>query len=84
MLEDNGDSGSAGSHWERVSFGNEGMTASEMDGAVFSKFTLLLLQASGWYLADMKYAQPLTWSKGQGCNSGHGFCDNTLERCSGS
>jgi hypothetical protein len=27
-IENNGGSGSAGSHWERVTFGNEGMTAS--------------------------------------------------------
>jgi hypothetical protein len=55
-LEDDGGSGSMGSHWERSAFGNEGMTASDMEGPVFSKFTLLLLQASGWYVADMKYA----------------------------
>ncbi len=35
-----------------------------MDGSVFSKFTFLLYQASGWYYPDMKYAQPFTWGKG--------------------
>ncbi len=44
-----------------------------MNGAVFSKFTLLLLQASGWYMADMNFAQPLTWSKNAGCDAGHGI-----------
>lgn len=48
-IENNGGSGSAGSHWERVILGNEMMTASEIDSSVFSKFTLALLEDTGWY-----------------------------------
>lgn len=48
-LEENGGSGSAGSHWERVALGNEGMTASDFGDAVYSGFTLNLFRDSGWY-----------------------------------
>jgi leishmanolysin len=51
-LENEGGSGSAGSHWERVTFGNEAMTASEFDDSVFSIFTLKLMKGTGWYLPN--------------------------------
>ena len=51
-LEDNGGWGTAGSHWERVSFGNEAMTGSEFIDSVVSIFTLKLLEGSGWYLPN--------------------------------
>jgi hypothetical protein len=34
-LEENGGSGSAGAHWERIAFGNEGMTASGLKNLNF-------------------------------------------------
>ncbi len=34
-IEDNGGSGSTGSHWERVTFGNEGMTASGENNKIY-------------------------------------------------
>jgi len=46
-LEDNGLEGSLGVHWERIQFGNEGMTASDVPGSVFSAFTFKLIEASG-------------------------------------
>lgn len=55
-LEENGGSGTAGSHWERVTLGNEGMTGDDFGDAVFSAFTLLLFKASGWYEPDLEYA----------------------------
>ena len=55
-LENEGGSGSAGSHWERVTFGNEGMTASEFPDSVFSIFTLKLMKGTGWYLPNENQA----------------------------
>lgn len=55
-MEDEGGPGSAGSHWERTTFGNEGMTASDMAGPVFSKFTLMFFESTGWYSPDYNYA----------------------------
>lgn len=66
-IEENGSSGSAGSHWERTSFGNEYMCAAQMQRQVVSKFTLLALQSSGWYRANMNEAQEFEWGKGEGC-----------------
>ena len=34
---------------------------------VLSKFTLALLQDSGWYQVDYSLAEPFTWGKNQGC-----------------
>ena len=48
-LENDGGSGSAGSHWERVALYDEYMTAQLMPEMKVSKFTLSLLQDSGWY-----------------------------------
>ncbi len=45
----------------------------DMNDMVFSKFTLLFLQSTGWYLVDLKYAQELTWGKEQGCNVAAGI-----------
>ena len=48
-LEDEGTSGSLGSHWERVILENEYMTASGIShDAAISNFTLKLLDDSGW------------------------------------
>lgn len=80
-LENNGGSGTAGSHWERVSFGNEGMTGDDFGDAVFSNFTLLLFKDSGWYEPNLRYAQPLVWAKGDGCKVMKGECVNDELSC---
>ncbi|KRX00137.1 hypothetical protein PPERSA_10636 [Pseudocohnilembus persalinus] len=77
-LEQNGGSGSAGSHWERTALGNEGMTASDFGDAVFSKFTLNLFRDSGWYEYNESNAQELAWAKGGGCDTMKGLCDKTI------
>jgi leishmanolysin len=55
-FEDERGPGSAGSHWERTTFGNEAMTAADYPGPVFSRFTLLLFESSGWYYPDYTMA----------------------------
>ena len=42
-LENDGGEGSKNSHWERTTFGNEFMTASDMPNAIRSSFTFLTL-----------------------------------------
>jgi len=66
-LENDGDPGSAGVHWERAVFGNEAMTASDMNGGVFSQFTLRIFEASGWYIPDYLRSQPFQWGAYEGC-----------------
>lgn len=53
------------------------MTASTIghDG-VISEFTFALLEDSGWYKPEYKYAEKIFWGKGQGCDFWN-TCDNT-------
>lgn len=48
-VEDNGGSGSAGSHWEKITHGNEMMVSNQVANPVVSMFTLKLMEDSGWY-----------------------------------
>ena len=46
-LENEGGSGTRGSNWERVAFGNEGMTGSDFPDSVVTIFTFKLLESTG-------------------------------------
>jgi hypothetical protein len=87
ILENQGGSGSAGSHWERRIFGNEFMTASQINDQRVSELTLALLASSGWYQVDYSMADPFYYGKGEGCaylsaKSGYKeFCSNSGEGC---
>lgn len=74
FLENEGSSGSAGSHFERRIFFNEFMTASSITDSVISEFTLALLQSTGWYTASFSNVEPFTWGKNKGCNFLNGAC----------
>jgi len=83
ILENQGGSGSAGSHWERRIFGNEYMTASQINDQRISYLTLTLLQSTGWYQVDYSMADSFYFGQGEGC----GFfssCSGFKEYCSGS
>ncbi|MCP5020067.1 MAG: hypothetical protein GY938_32990, partial [Ketobacter sp.] len=60
-VEDDGDSGSAGSHWEKTHSGNELMTAQLTSHSVLSPLTLKLMQDSGWYNIDFDQAEKYYW-----------------------
>ena len=47
-LENEGSDGSKGNHFEATVFGNEVMVSSAKHGYKFSKFTLAVMQDSGW------------------------------------
>jgi hypothetical protein len=69
--------------------GNEYMIASERKGAFVSRFTLALLDDSGWYAGvDYSYAEPSVWGKAKGCSflnidncRGSEFCQSTAYGC---
>ena len=78
-LEDQGDYGTALTHWEKRVFGDEAMTGNhqelEVRGKIFkerkliSRMTLAVLHDSGWYIVDFSKANPeYTWGKGLGCD----------------
>jgi hypothetical protein len=62
-VEDDGGSGSAGSHWEKVVFGNEMMVANTVANPVNSEFTMRLMEDSGWYQINPDMAEPFFWGK---------------------
>ncbi len=66
-LENDGDNGSKGSHFERTILFNEIMTASSIKDSVFSGFTNSLLLDSGWYKINGKYVENLEAGKLMGC-----------------
>jgi leishmanolysin len=66
-LEDEGNSGSANSHWEKLAFGNELMTSQKVSSPALSMFTFYLMNDSGWYIVDFADADDITWGKYQGC-----------------
>jgi leishmanolysin len=65
-LEDEGSSGSAGSHFERRLYKDEIMTAA--GGSKLSSFSLLALQDLGvGYTVNTAAAEPMVWGKATGC-----------------
>jgi len=74
LLENQGGSGSAGSHFERRVFMNEYMTASATQDMRITKFTLALLEGSGWYKVNYAMADPFYWGKDKGCSFISGSC----------
>jgi hypothetical protein len=73
-LENQGGSGSAGSHWERRVFGTEYMTASQVEDFRITEITLALLESTGWYKVDYSVAEPLVWGQGKGCGFLNTYC----------
>lgn len=50
------------------------MTASEIDDARISEFTLAFLEGTGWYDVDYTMAEPFNWGRNQGCTFHDGPC----------
>lgn len=67
VLENEGNSGSSGSHLEKIHYGNGLMTAQRVAMRQLSKITLALLEDSGWYKADYDLADDLVWGRDKGC-----------------
>jgi leishmanolysin len=84
FMENSGGSGSAGSHFERTTFGNEIMTASEIADTRFSELTLALLEGTGWYKVNYDMAEPFHWGRGKGCTFVTSCSTGFSEFCSGS
>ena len=66
-LEDDGGSGTAGSHFERRHFLYEAMTSGVIQGLRLSEFSLAVMEGSGWYMPNYTYADPFYAGKGEGC-----------------
>lgn len=51
-MENEGGETSSASHFEKILFGNELMTGVQTGNPILSRFTLSLLEDSGWYKVD--------------------------------
>jgi leishmanolysin len=60
-LEDNGDEGTLGSHWEGRTYFTELMTAASFGHSWISEISLAALEDTGWYGVNYKYAESLAW-----------------------
>eukprot|EP01107_Rhizomastix_libera_P000018 TRINITY_DN10037_c0_g1_i1.p1 TRINITY_DN10037_c0_g1~~TRINITY_DN10037_c0_g1_i1.p1 ORF type:complete len:653 (+),score=114.53 TRINITY_DN10037_c0_g1_i1:35-1960(+) len=67
-IENDGGSGTAGSHFEKRTFINEIMVGSSSQLPQYSKFTLAVLEETGWYQADYSYADPFGFGYHKGCD----------------
>jgi len=72
LMEDEGSSGSVGSHFERRLFMYELMTANVMEDKRISQFTLALLEGTGWYVVNYNNTDPFYAGAGQGCSYYYG------------
>jgi len=66
-MENDGGSGTAGSHFERKIFLYETMCSGGIYGRRVSEFSLAFLEGSGWYVPNYAYAEPFFFGQGQGC-----------------
>lgn len=79
QLENQGSSGSLGSHWERTLIQNEIMTAQAIStDSVFTNFTIALLKDTGYYesVRELPFDK-ITWGKGRGCSFVNNACNDT-------
>ncbi|GAM24680.1 hypothetical protein SAMD00019534_078550 [Acytostelium subglobosum LB1] len=67
-LEDYGGSGTANSHWEKRTAGEELMIGFVNPIAPVSNLTLSLLQDTGWYQINKSNADTFIWGKNLGCD----------------
>jgi hypothetical protein len=77
VLENEGGSGTASSHFERKIFLYEQMASGSIHGRRVTELSLALLEGSGWYLPDYSYAEPYFYGQGQGCGFITGTCSST-------
>ncbi|EAR86150.2 leishmanolysin family protein (macronuclear) [Tetrahymena thermophila SB210] len=78
FLENQGGSGSMGSHWEKDLIRNEYMTASQVQGSVISEFTAALLRDTGFYASiNSNLLSPIYWGKYKGCDFFYNVCNST-------
>jgi len=88
IMENTGGATTSSSHFERQFFMFETMSSGAILGGKVSEFSLALLEGSGWYIPDYKYAEPYFFGKDQGCPFVSSKCSSTSsqfdEFCTGS
>ena len=67
-LENQGTTGTSGSHWEKRLMSNDFMIGTIIIDMLYSDITLALFEDSGWYTVNYDYTTPTTWGHGRGCD----------------
>uniref|UniRef100_A0A6P7H2M7 Leishmanolysin-like peptidase n=1 Tax=Diabrotica virgifera virgifera TaxID=50390 RepID=A0A6P7H2M7_DIAVI len=67
-LEDQGEDGTALTHWEKRVFENEAMTGIHTQNPIISRITLALMEDTGWYKANYSMADTMSWGRNLGCD----------------
>jgi len=77
VLEDQGGSNIAGSHWEMTSTMDELMTATVSTQSVLTNLTLALFEDSGWYQVNRSFSNRLLWGYKMGCEFVRNRCNSS-------
>ncbi|XP_072402346.1 leishmanolysin-like peptidase [Diabrotica undecimpunctata] len=67
-LEDQGEDGTAMTHWEKRVLENEAMTGIHTQNPIISRITLALMEDTGWYIANYSMADTMSWGRNLGCD----------------
>ena len=78
-LEDQGEEGTALTHWEKRLFENEAMTGTHTQNPIYSRITMALMEDTGWYLPNYDMAEELKWGKNLGCDFALKSCKDWME-----
>lgn len=80
QMENQGSTGSVGSHWERTVTYDELMTASRIGPTkTFSSLTMAIFRDSGWYVVDDSQMATLSWGYKRGCDFFNLACKDTAK-----
>jgi len=77
LLEDQGGSNVAGSHWEMTNFMDELMTATVSERSILSEVTLSVFEDSGWYYVNYSSATHFWWGYQKGCDFVYKRCNSS-------
>ena len=80
-VENEGEAGSKGSHWEKFLLGNEMMVSDTVANPIVSEFSLRLFEDSGWYQINYSMAEPIFWGRNAGCSILDGNCAMHGKKC---
>lgn len=80
-IEDGGEGGTAGSHWEKRQMNGEFMIGTASRTATISNLTLAFLHDSGWYFPKFERAKPQIWGAGLDGTDGCAFASARAHSC---
>ncbi|PIK55378.1 putative leishmanolysin-like peptidase [Apostichopus japonicus] len=78
-LENDGGGGTMFSHFEKRLLENEAMTGTHTHDRQFSRFTLAVLEDTGWYHVNYDLADQLVWGRDLGCDFVKKSCKSWMD-----